>query len=443
MLKEFQQYIDQQKLCNSDNRILVAVSGGVDSIVMLDLFVKANYQIAIAHCNFQLRGKESNSDEQFVNNLAEKYRIKLFVKSFETKNYANHHKLSIQVAARDLRYSWFEELLDKDNFDYVAVAQHADDQVETFFINLLRGSGLAGLKGMPLKRDNIIRPLLFANRKQIMMYAEENKLDFREDSSNKEDIYLRNKIRLKLLPELEKLSANAPVAIVESMNYLNESDVLLKQLIDEKYNSLYKEKEGFIRVSKNDVVKLQPMDIWLYYLMKRFGFNRDTTNNMTEAIIRTQIGQTFVSETHEAIIDRENLLIRPVKEMDLKEYFVQNEQDKITEPLILNFERISKNETFKIKSEASVAQIDEGKLIYPLKIRRWNHGDRFAPFGMKGSKLLSDYFIDNKINLFEKQNIWLLISGNDIVWVIGHRISEKYKITGRTDTVLAVSCCSD
>jgi tRNA(Ile)-lysidine synthase len=176
--------------------------------------------------------------------------------------------------------------------------------------------------------------------------------------------------------------------------------------------------------------------------MKRFGFNRDTTNNMREAIIRTQIGQTFVSETHEAIIDRENLLIRLVKEMDLKEYFIQNGQDKITEPLILNFERISNNETFKIKSEANVAQIDEGKLTYPLKIRRWKYGDRFAPFGMKGSKLLSDYFIDNKINLFEKQNIWLLISGNDIVWVIGHRISEKYKITGRTDTVLAVSCCS-
>jgi tRNA(Ile)-lysidine synthase len=443
VVKEFKQYIEQQKLCNLDNRILVAVSGGIDSVVMLDLFVEASYQIAIAHCNFQLRGKESDGDEQFVKNLGEKYGIKVFAKSFETKDYANYQKLSIQEAARDLRYSWFEELLYENDFDYVAVGQHADDQVETFFINLLRGSGLAGLRGMPLKRGNIIRPLLFANRKQIIMHTEENDLNFREDSSNKEDTYLRNKIRLNLLPELEKLHTKAPVAIVESMNNLNEADVLLKQLMDEKYNSLFSEKEGFILVSKDDVVKLQPMDSWLFYLMKRFGFNRDTTNSMTDAIIRMQIGQSFVSETHEAIIDRKNLLIRPMTEIDLKEYFVQRRQDKITDPLILNFERIPNSETFKIKSDARVAQLDEGKLTYPLKIRRWQHGDRFTPFGMKGSKLLSDFFIDNKINLFEKQNIWLLISGNDIVWVIGHRISEKYKITRQTETVLAVTCCSD
>lgn len=241
------------------------------------------------------------------------------------------------------------------------------------------------------------------------------------------------------MPDLEKLSANAPDAIVESMNYLNEADVLLKQVMDEKYSSLFSEKEGFLRVSKDDVIKLQPMDIWLYYLMKRFGFNRDTTNNMTDAIIRTQIGQTFVSETHEAIIDRENLLIRPIAEMDLKEYFVRNGQEKITEPLVLKFKSSPNNEAFKIKSDASVAQLDEGKLTYPLKIRRWQHGDRFTPFGMKGSKLLSDYFIDNKINLFEKQNIWLLLSGNDIVWVIGHRISEEYKITEQTDIVLSIA----
>lgn len=443
MVKEFKQYIEQQKLCNLDNRILVAVSGGIDSVVMLDLFVEASYQIAIAHCNFQLRGKESDGDEQFVKNLGEKYGIKVFAKSFETKDYANYQKLSIQEAARDLRYSWFEELLYENDFDYVAVGQHADDQVETFFINLLRGSGLAGLRGMPLKRGNIIRPLLFANRKQIIMHTEENDLNFREDSSNKEDTYLRNKIRLNLLPELEKLHTKAPVAIVESMNNLNEADVLLKQLMDEKYNSLFSEKEGFLLVSKDDVVKLQPMDSWLFYLMKRFGFNRDTTNSMTDAIIRTQIGQSFVSETYEAIIDRKNLLIRPMTEIDLKEYIVQRGQDKITDPLILNFERIPNSETFKIKSDARVAQLDEGKLTYPLKIRRWQHGDRFAPFGMKGSKLLSDFFIDNKINLFEKQNIWLLISGNNIVWVIGHRISEKYKITRQTETVLAVTYCSD
>jgi tRNA(Ile)-lysidine synthase len=442
VVKEFQQYIEQQKFCDTDSRILVAVSGGIDSVVMLDLFEKTNYQIAIAHCNFQLRGKESDGDEQFVKSLSEKYGINVFSKRFNTRSHAEKNKLSIQVAARELRYAWFEELIQKEGFDYVAVAQHADDQVETFFINLLRGSGLTGLRGMPLKRDNIIRPLLFANRKQIIMYAGENDLDFREDSSNKEDTYLRNKIRLNLLPELEKLSANAPVAIVESMYKLNEADELLKQLLNEKYNSLFSEKEGFL-LPKDDVVKLQPTDTWLYYLLKRFGFNRDTTNNMTDAIIREQIGRAFVSETHEAIIDRKNLLIRPIIKMDVKEYFIQREQDQITDPLILNFECIPNNKAFKIKSDARVAQLDEGKLTYPLKIRRWQHGDRFAPFGMRGSKLLSDYFIDNKINLFEKQNIWLLISGNDIVWVVGHRISENYKITKQTDNVLTVSWCSD
>ena len=240
MLVEFQKYIEKHRLCNKNAKILVAVSGGVDSVVMLDLFIKSDYKVAVAHGNFQLRGEESNQDQKFVENLCNNQGIKVFSKRFETKKCAIDKKLSIQEAARDLRYAWFNELIQEEGFDYVAVAQHMNDQVETFFINLLRGSGLSGLRGMPVKRDKVIRPLMFAKRFQIEEYEKIRSLSYREDSSNKEDTYLRNKIRIRLLPESEKLCDNALDTIIESTHFLNEAEVLLDQSVDEKFAAIFK-----------------------------------------------------------------------------------------------------------------------------------------------------------------------------------------------------------
>jgi tRNA(Ile)-lysidine synthase len=440
VIVEFQQYIDQQKLCISDNRILVAVSGGIDSVVMLDLFVKANYQISIAHCNFQLRDAESDNDEEFDKDLGKKNGLKVFCKKFDTRNYAEKGKLSIQVAARELRYAWFDELVEKEGFDYVAVAQHADDQLETFFINLLRGSGLAGLRGMPVKRDSIIRPLLFAKRKDIEQYAEKSNLTFREDSSNKEDTYLRNKIRLNLLTKLEKIDKRASDSTLESMHHLNEADILLQQLIDEKLKFVFREENGIFSILIDDLKLLEPDDIWMYYLLRNFNFNRDVTDNMVRAITEKQSGKVFYSASHKAIIDRDAIFIEVLKVRDNNEvYFVGNDLEIIEKPIALSFQTIHNHRSFKIKPDVKMAWMDKDKLSFPLEIRNWKKGDRFQPFGMKGSKLLSDYFIDEKMNQLEKQNIWLLISGKDIAWVIGHRISEKFKITKQTTRVLSIT----
>lgn len=439
MIVEFQQYIEQHKLCNTNNGVLLAVSGGIDSIVMLDLFVRTNYKTAIAHCNFQLRGVESEDDEKFVRDLGEKMGLTVFSKKFETRNYAAKYKLSIQVAARELRYVWFEELSKKEGFDYIAVAHHSDDQVETFFINLLRGSGLVGLKGMPLKRDRIIRPLLFAKREYIETYARVRNLSFREDSSNKEDTYLRNKIRLNLITELEKIDKKAPDAIIRSTKHLSDADVLLQQLLDEKFKSVFRIEKGIYYMSMDTIKDMQPLEIWMYYLLRNFNFNRDITDNICEAIIEKQSGKTFYSITHIAIIDRNSILIESIKDPDTKVYCIKAEQETITKPISLKLQTSPNNEVFKMIKKPNVAYLDKEKLRFPLKLRKWKKGDRFQPIGMKGSKLLSDYFIDNKFNLIEKQNIWLLVSGEDIVWIIGHRISEKYKITKQTVSVLSVT----
>lgn len=438
MIVKFQQYIDQHQLCNNNDQILVAVSGGIDSIAMLHLFVKSNYKIAIAHCNFQLRARESDEDEKFVQNLGRHYGIDVFTKRFDTKSYAENQKISIQMAARELRYEWFEQLMEENGFNILAMAQHADDQVETFFINLLRGSGLTGLRGMPLKRDRIIRPLLFARREEIITYVKKNSLFYREDSSNNEDTYLRNKIRLQLLPDLLKIDRNVIDAILESIGHLNESDRLLQFEINERYKIIFKENDGYLRVSKNDIEKLQPREIWMYYLLRKFNFNRDTTNKITNAICGTQTGKIFFSVTHEAVIDRNDVLIRPLKKVTDETYFINDDQDSITEPLNLRFENVPNNQAFKINTDAQVAQVDKDKLNFPLILRKWQHGDRFRPIGLKGSKLLSDYFIDKKFSRFEKEEIWLLLSQNEIVWVIGYQIADAFKISEKTKNILCI-----
>jgi len=438
VIEEFQKYIAQHQLCKKNDRIILAVSGGIDSIVMLDLFVKTGYHIAIAHCNFQLRAEESDGDEQLVKELGEKYKVQVFAKRFDTMRYAKRNKVSVQVAARDLRYAWFEQLMDEESYDYTALAQHADDQVETFFINLLRGAGLTGLRGMPLKRDRIIRPLLFAKKEELVAYVKKYGLIFREDSSNKVDTYLRNKIRHLLLPELAKIDTNVTGAILESMDHLNEADIILQLAINEKGNAVFREDDGYSRISKNDVEKLQPAEVWMYYLLRKFGFKRDTTNNITDAIFVAQSGKTYFSATHEAVIDREDILIRPIKKVSKETYIINEDQVGITEPLKLRFKYVTRNPSFRIRADEQFAQLDRDKLNFPLSIRKWQQGDRFTPMGMKGSKLLSDYFIDQKISRFGKNDVWLLLSGNDIVWVIGYRISDSFKISSATKNMLLI-----
>jgi tRNA(Ile)-lysidine synthase len=439
VINRFQEYIEQHSLCAKNDRILLTVSGGVDSMVMLDLFVRTGYEVAVAHCNFHLRGDESDGDEQFVVNACAEYGVEVFVKHFDTKAYAKQNHVSVQVAARDLRYTWFEQLRQDKNFDFIAVAHHADDSVETFFINLLRGSGITGLKGISVRRENIIRPLLFAEREDIERYAHEHEIPYREDSSNKEDKYLRNKIRHQLLPRLKEMTDNYEQTVIASLNRLEEADGLLQQLLEEKFARLLIARGDMLVVQLEKLLELEPLDVWVYYLLRQYGFNRDTTDRITTAVKNKQTGSVFHAAAYNALVDRDYLLLKPVGEAETGVFLLEENTREIAEPIKMKIEASDLDDHFSLNRAEGVAQLDMDKLEFPLKIRKWQEGDRFVPLGMSGTKLVSDYFIDNKISRFDKERIWLLLSGNDIVWIIGHRISDKYKISSGTKRVLTIT----
>ena len=438
MLASFNKFINKENLCHQGQNILIAVSGGIDSVVLLDLFSKTNYKIGLAHCNFKLRGDESDEDEQFVRTLAKKYNVELFVRICPAKKFATKNSISIQESARELRYQFFEDIIAEKSFGKVAVAHHADDNLETFFINFMRGSGLQGIKGIPVERDNIIRPLMFATRFQIEQYAIENNLTWRNDSSNNSLKYLRNKIRHRLLPELKKISPDfAPM--FQSLSNLNDDALLLKALIRKEKKTIIEEKDDLIIIPFNKLDPELPTDLWLYYLLKEFGFSHSETDKIADAVEHKTTGKHFFSETHELLIDRNSIIIRNKEKINNMEYVIQEDNYTLVEPFTADIKIISKEDiNFSELKDATKAFLDFDKLTFPLTLRRWKKNDRFHPYGMSGTKLLSDYFIDLKLTLYEKENIWLLLSNNQIVWVVSHRVSEMFKVSADTDKVFSI-----
>lgn len=437
MLERFREYIKENELVSSGDRVLLAVSGGVDSVVMLDLFHRAGYAVAVAHVNFQLRGEESDEDERFVRSLAKKYGINCFVKKINTNWYATENKLSIQEAAREIRYQWFEKICKKEGFKHVAVGHNADDQIETFFINLLRGSGVSGLKGIPVKRDLIIRPLLFADRQEIEQYAKKHNLNFREDSSNLSDKYLRNQIRHHLLPELQKINEDYRQSLGKSIRHLAEDDRLLEYFIAEKQKELFTFERDTIEISVKTLKKFPDVCSLLFYLLKEYGFNREVTDSVCEALQKTETGKIFYSDVFRMLMDREYLILKsktPVR--DEGEFYIRQAGDALDVPFQLISEIIENPKNILFKNDPSVAYFDLEKLTFPLVVRKWKTGDRFVPFGMKGSKLISDYLIDNKASRFEKENVYVMESAGKIIWVIGYRASDDFKVTEETKKVI-------
>ncbi len=435
MVSAFSQFIEERNLCNPNHKILVAVSGGIDSIVMLDLFDKAGYNISIAHYNFKLRGQESDKDELFVRNLAKKYKVKVFTKSFDAQAYAKDNKLSIQEAARNLRYNWFEKLVIDKGFDRIAVGQHLGDQIETFFINLFRGSGVKGLKGIPVKRGKIIRPLLFAQRDELEKYVKENHLRYREDSSNISDKYLRNRIRHHLLPVISELKSAFQDSLLKSLSFLEEENEMLVDLLNQKRDEIFLPGTEGLKAELKIIEKFSPAI--LYALLAEYGFNRDVSDALHFSLSNSISGKVFHSPSHHLLIDREFIYIKEVTETDKNEEFLVDEnQTEIEEPIPLYLKKVKNSKSLEIVKEPEYAYFDFDKLTFPLKIRRWKTGDRFIPFGMKGSKLVSDFLIDEKVSRFDKENIWILLSGDQIIWVIGHRSSERNKIRPDTKNVI-------
>jgi tRNA(Ile)-lysidine synthase len=433
MQNQFEKYLSALIGKPEQKNFLLAVSGGVDSVVMADLFKKTSFQFAIAHCNFQLRGDESEGDEHFVKHLAEAYKVPFFAKRFETNSYAEKNKVSIQMAARELRYGWLKECMTKDNFDYVVIAHQADDAIETFFINLLRGTGIAGLHGISSVHDNVIRPLLCFSRKEIEDYAKAKKLKWREDSSNASDKYERNKIRHHLIPELLKISPDATHAIRHTIEHLRETEAIYRKTIEDRISKLVAKRDGKIYFSLEGYRKLEYGHVYLYETIKDYGFNHTQAKEIIEAM-EGQSGKIFLSESHQLIKDRKHLVLverdgkkeKEESRISITDMAFSNGEVQLT----INIK--DKHPDYKPFHPPSVASLDYDKLIFPLTVRKWAKGDKFCPLGMKRPQKISDFLINNKISLTDKNSVYVMLSGNEIAWVIGHRIDERYKIVSTT-----------
>lgn len=434
---EFQNFINNKRLCTKTNRILLGVSGGTDSVCMFHLFRELGYSIGIAHCNFQLRGEESNQDEAFVKNLANEYNIPLFTVKFNTEEYATKEGISIQMAARNLRYKWFEEVRNKHQYDYIAIAHNRDDVVETFLINLTRGSGIKGFTGIKEKTVNIIRPIIFASRKQIEEYLQDNNYSFREDSTNSTTKYSRNLIRHEVIPLFEQINPSFKETIIENISKLRDIDLIYNQNINTKLSSLITEEKEKTTILLEKLKELNPIQPYLYEYLKQFGFSETQVLNIIESFDNIS-GKQFFSSTHRVIKDRNELIIEKISTEGRNCYHIEKEISQINNPLRLDFISIKMTNSYSIEKSPKIGLFDMDKLNFPLILRKWKKGDYFMPLGMKNLKKLSDFFIDNKFTISDKENTWILESDNKIVWIIGKRIDDRFKINQQTKNILKV-----
>ena len=427
-----QNHIKSQFPFLEKSRLLIAISGGLDSVVLAHLCHKMKLNFSLAHCNFNLRGDESDADEDFVLQIAEDFNVEVFVESFETKTYAETHQLSTQMAARELRYAWFNELMEQLHFDYLLTAHHADDNLETFLINLTRGTGLEGLTGIPEINGNIIRPILPFSREEIESYAKSNKLNWREDSSNITTKYLRNKLRHDVIPALKETNPQLLQNFNKTLSFLKDSNEIVEDRIAELQKKIVTIDGDLILFNIKKLQKLSNPKAYLYQLLKDFNFTEwdDVTN-----LLSAQSGKQVFSETHRLLKDRDVLILSKILSKDKILINISENDYEIQTPMgKLTFEDVKRiNSTIE-----AIIYVDKKKLQYPLMLREWEEGDYFQPFGMEGKKKLSKFFKDEKMSLIEKEQSLLLCSGKDIVWIVGKRADDRFKVTEKTSQILKI-----
>ncbi|MEJ7693937.1 tRNA lysidine(34) synthetase TilS [Daejeonella sp.] len=429
-------FIKQHALFLPEERILLAVSGGRDSVLMAHLFNEAGFNFGIAHCNFSLRGEESKKDEQFTSDLAAELDVPFFSTTFDTIEYSRQHHISIQMAARDLRYDWLEEIRSDFDFQHIAIAQHQNDVMETMLLNLTRGTGIAGMHGILPKKGKIIRPLLFLSREEIDVIFEEKGLSYREDSSNKSNKYARNKIRLDIIPILKELNPSLEKTFEANRKRFEELEILLDRRVNEIKTELFKEiGTDEYEISLQGLQKLDPMDTLLYGLFHPFGFTESMLRDLKNSW-NGEPGKVFSSGSYDLNLDRNKVLLS-IRKNNIQDntYIEDTEMSLKWGGKTFKSSAISSNH-FTLRNEASIAQLDLALLKFPLVLRRWKDGDSFQPLGLRGKKKLSDFFIEQKIPLSRKNDIGILENGNgDIIWIAGFRIDERYKITTNTKKV--------
>ena len=433
MLQKFQNHLLHNFQFLIGKKLLLATSGGIDSMVMLSLFQQLDYEIAIAHCNFQLRGVDSFSDQNFVKDYANENEIPVFITQFDTTAFAEDYKVSTQVAARELRYNWFYELAETEDYDYILTAHHADDNLETFLINLSRGTGLDGLTGIPEQNEKVVRPLLAFSQKELADYAEVNNVQWREDSSNASDKYLRNKIRHHLVPMLKELNPNFLSSFTTTQSYLQDAKEMVEDATIMVYQQVASQEGDKITFDLKKLLKLPNYKSYLYQWLNEFGFS--AWEDIYD-LVNSQSGKFVYAPEYRLLKDRETLILSPFDYVNEKEEFLITAEQKVV--------NVPLNMTFSSAAEMTIVSnktifVDSDKLDYPLVLRQWNEGDQFQPFGMDGnSKKLSKFFKDEKLSLLEKEKIWLLCSNDKIVWVIGLRQDERFKIKNTTKNIIKI-----
>ncbi|MDP1802685.1 MAG: tRNA lysidine(34) synthetase TilS [Bacteroidota bacterium] len=436
MHKKFESNILKNQLFSKKDSLLLAISGGIDSVVLAHLLKKAGFNFSLAHCNFKLRGKDSDADEAFCKALAKDLDVKFYVQAFDVETHCKENKVSVQMAARELRYGWFNDLIKKNKLNFLVTAHHANDVVETIFINLLRGTGIKGLKGIPEKKGNIVRPLLHFTKEEINAFAKKEKISHRADKSNLETKYERNLLRLEVVPKLKKLHPNLEQTFLNNVANFKEEAEIVNKFVTEKTKQLVAKKGVQIVIDKLKLKKEKHLQTLLHHILEPFGFNLSQINDIrTNLVENGETGKLFFTSSFTLTIDRELIILKP-------------SSDKASEPIQLNslndlktsrFIKLSEIKEFKSIQNNELV-IEKNKLIFPLTIRQKKTGDKFRPFGMKGFKLISDFLKDQKLNAFEKENCRLLENGNgDIIWVMGHRSDDRYKIETKKNNLLKLT----
>jgi tRNA(Ile)-lysidine synthase len=476
LLKEFIRNIEQQNLFQKNDYLLLAVSGGADSVALCELCFQAGFHFEIAHCNFQLRGEESERDEKFVLQLGEKYWTKVHVKKFDTTDYAVQNKTSIQVAARQLRYQWFDELLKEiadarkekiktindssindsplaihessfiihesslttHHSQFLLTAHHANDNIETLLMNFFKGTGIKGLQGILPKQKKIIRPLLFAKREDILYFIKENNLDFVEDSSNSSDKYTRNYFRHQLIPSVQKVFPQVEENLLNNIERFREIEILYDQSVSLHQKKLLEQKGNEIHIPVLKLVKTKPLKTIVYEIIKDYGFTAHQIDDVVSLLDATS-GKFITSSTHKIFRNRAWLIISPVNSIESQHILIEKTDKEISfEQGKLKLKKdAAMNE--KMPAEKNIATLDLKNISFPLLLRQWKRGDYFYPLGMQGKKKLSKFFIDQKLSLTDKEKIWVLESNKKIIWIIGHRIDDRFKVTEKTKHMLQIA----
>jgi tRNA(Ile)-lysidine synthase len=441
VIREFKSFISENQLIRKTDKILLAVSGGMDSMAMAELFRVAAYDYAFIHCNFKLRGGDSEADYAFVKETAQRHAVPFFSRSFETQEIADNSGDSVQMVARDLRYDYFSEVAQKEGFDIIASAHHLDDQIETFFINLSRGCGIAGLHGIRLKQGKLIRPIMFASREDIEKFIHQNNIAYREDSSNQSLKYKRNLIRHKLIPLFLELNQNFREEMGANIFRLSGTEEVYRQFINEMKQTLWDESDNSISIDIAGLKDLHPIRTFLFEFISPYGFNAADVENIITALDNIP-GKMFFSASHQLLIDRKKILLTKLIGEDKYafEYTLNREDLSLSEPVKLKIS-MTRAGDYEIPLDQNIASLDLGKLAFPLMLRRWKAGDLFIPMGMKNRKKLSDFFIDEKFSRLQKEQTWVLCSGEDIVWIVGSRIDDRYRITSETREVYKIELC--